>query len=156
MEAMTEESRSLTCSDPAHAIGKMMIEANVATLVAAVSCVPGTYTFSSCGGHKNPRPGEAGPDEFYVCFTVPQNAQGWRALELLAYALIVEDVSLKAWCNNDEPLPGSLAFEIKGVNGADPDEAADAIYDAMCICEACRREHVGRLRSLMHEWGKTT
>jgi hypothetical protein len=121
------------------------IDANMANLVAAVSCVPGVYTFSSCGGHENPRPGQVGPDEFYVCFTVPQNAQGWRALELLAHPLTLEDVSLVAWCNNDEPLSGSLVFTIRGTKGADPDEVADAIYDAMCICKACRLEHAGRL-----------
>jgi hypothetical protein len=81
-----------------------------------------------------------------VCFDLLQNRQGWRALELLAWALLLDDVTMVAWCSDDEPSPGSLAFEIRGTNGADPDLAADAIYDTMCVCEERRREHTRMFR----------
>ncbi len=110
----------------------LAIDFRVQRLVQALNAIQGVETFSSCGGHPEPSSAEAqcGEEEFYVCFTVEHNEQGWRALAFISWAAreaeittrIAKgrdddtDASLTVWegAGGDEPKVGSLAFELRG------------------------------------------
>src|SRR5690349_24960385 len=106
-------------------IDGMKIDARIAKLVRALNLLPGCTTFSSCGGHRNPGPGQVPAGEFSVSLDFDRTKAGWHALELLTSAVWETDcehIALTTWRAGDEP--ESMAFSLAGKNGADPDALA--------------------------------
>lgn len=102
------------------------LDANMERLVAALNGCRGIHTFSSCGGHADPDPGQAPLGEFSVCFTVEPSAGGWDSLELILRAC-GEDAKLVAWWAAEGYLPGAVAFRLEGRGETTPDRIAEAI-----------------------------
>lgn len=105
------------------------IDERVRKLVRAMNRVPGVYTFSSCGGHPEPRAGQSSEGEFDISFDVRRRSEGWRALGLISAAILeTEDwgkVQVVAWCSGQTA--ETLAFSLEGRGFADPDDLARAI-----------------------------
>lgn len=103
------------------------------SLVEALSRIPEVTPFSSCGGHRLPQRilAQCGEDEFYVNFTVEPTKGGWRSLECIALAVNQVDpkrLKLFVWSGEE---PGALAIELRGTDGADPDELAKYLDDVL-------------------------
>ena len=116
----------------------MTLDGNIRPLVDALNAFEGITTFGSCGGHKNPKPGQWPRGRWYVKFDVAQNAHGWRALEFLAW-LFNEDMrrgSKQVWLYPYAPppwlnTPGQvLCFTIEGWLD-NPREVADFLMRMM-------------------------
>ena len=104
------------------------LDERVRHLVVTLNRIPGVDTFSSCGGHSHPTTSQASEGEFYANLDVERNKEGWRALELISWAVSETDLDrlrLTVWTNGDEPVP--VSFEIRGWDHADPDELADLL-----------------------------
>jgi hypothetical protein len=108
------------------------VEARVRRLVTMLNRYPAVHTFSSCGGHADPTPEQAGEQEFYVAFVVERTRVAWNSLERIVFAVeSARDVFVRAWCSGDDPQ--CLAFELRGVRQCDPDAIADALrFDLDC------------------------
>ncbi|MGD2218181.1 MAG: hypothetical protein PVJ64_15595 [Gemmatimonadales bacterium] len=106
------------------------LDPNMVRLVAVLNECPGIYTFSSCGGHASPSPGQAPEGEFNVCFSVAPSGGGWRSLEVILSACGAE-AKIVAWWAADDHLPGAVAFQLEGRGEATPDRIADAIEQAI-------------------------
>ncbi len=109
------------------------LDERVRYLLVTLNRIPGVDTSSSCGGHSNPSAGQASEEEFYVNFDVERNKKGWRAVELISWAVSetgdCDSLSLVVWTNGFEPVP--VSFEIRGWDHADPDELADLLLTRM-------------------------
>jgi hypothetical protein len=119
------------------------IDARVQRLVSALNAIPGVYTYSSCGGHAAPAEGQVARDRFTVSLDLERTARGWKALELIQFAIHkssaadAENIIIRPWRNGDGTWkPGALSFSLDGRRFADPDELAG-------IIEALLRELAG-------------
>ena len=61
------------------------IDEPVRGLVRLLNEELGLVTIGSCGGHENPRRGQAPEGEFWVSIEVPSNVDEWSAFEFLAW-----------------------------------------------------------------------
>jgi hypothetical protein len=117
----------------------MPIDERVKFLVDVLNSLPGIETFSSCGGHDNPAKSQCPADEFYVCFGLRELKKGMRSLRRIAWAALCfpggegGKVDLTVWWNGDEEQDPAesmpLSFELRGSEGADPDELATLIEE---------------------------
>jgi hypothetical protein len=107
-----------------------MIDHRVKELVCVLNKFAGIETFSSCGGHVNPKPSQVGRGRFYVDFWVEPNMTGFGSLEKITHAIkcifpanikiVVGDVG--GIEEDDEPC---MCFEIQG--SANPGVVAIAL-----------------------------
>lgn len=103
------------------------VEPRVRRLVDALNNIAGIETFSSCGGHEDPDPGQMPLGEFSVDFFITKTARGWEVLDELASLTTAFDVLIIAG-NVGNDYPGSLlSFFLTG--GSDPDEIAVIIEE---------------------------
>jgi hypothetical protein len=107
------------------------IDARVKRLVIALNTIPGIDTFSSCGGHVAPSGSQVAKDRFNVNFDIQRTARGWRALQLIQFAIDKsvdrENMTITPWTEGTEWEPGSLHFELRGRRFADPDTLASIV-----------------------------
>ena len=110
-----------------------MIDERVKELVCILNKFKGIETFSSCGGHANPKPSQIGRGRFYVDFWVDPNKTGFGSLEKInqlvsnifpTVRIIVGDVG--GIEEDDEPC---MCFEIQG--RANPGMIALALQDRL-------------------------
>ena len=108
------------------------VDANVRALVDALNALPGIFTFSSCGGHaKGTNDSQLPADEFAVNFHVDVFAGGWLSLEWIARTIdFSEDVAKLTVAVWSEDKPDTMAFELKGVDGAVADDLAELLRSA--------------------------
>ena len=130
----------------------MKIDTNVLTLVKAINAIPGISTFSSCGGHDNPRPNQAPAGTFTVSIDADRNSAGWRGLTVLSRAVAdYGHVDLIAWFNGDDDTPADevecLCFELRGTTPAVADELADVISTTLAgiLPDRCRYSSFNRI-----------
>jgi hypothetical protein len=129
----------------------MEIDERVRKLVCVLNGLPGIHTFSSCGGHDNPGPGQARLDNFYVCFSIDvmgmhPTKKAWKSVGVITEATMLGEVDFMQKygergcpyynlmvCNLfdeiDDDSISMLDFEIKGRFGANPDDLADLITE---------------------------
>jgi hypothetical protein len=116
------------------------IDSKIRRLVRALNSFDGAvFTIGSCGGHPPPLKGGQWSDgTWYVTFGVTHNANGWRALEFLAW-LINNDYEraghkVQLYPTSPPPYlngPGqTLRFALEGIEGEDPDALASWITNA--------------------------
>ena len=108
---------------------KIEIDERVRNLVVVLDTNPGIDTFSSCGGHPDPQRGQHKEGEFCINFSLKYTEAGWHALWRITQAIWEIDherISLTPWPDGDGDIIG-LAFELLGVDGADPDDLAVSI-----------------------------
>ena len=108
----------------------------IVPLVEALNRIPGVITFSSCGGHDDWRERCAcavPADQFWVSFDIEPTQRGWKALELIAWAVArygtdsgdPECIDTVVWYSRvparRAPSRGrGMAFQLNGRNSADP------------------------------------
>lgn len=103
------------------------IDEPIRDLVDELSSMMGIFTMSSCGGHKNPKPGQTPEGTWNVSFAVDPLECGWRWLGFLAYCVRdaaaelgdIDAFALHVWCGGDFPTD-EPSFSLEGRNG-DPD-----------------------------------
>jgi hypothetical protein len=114
----------------------MIVEERVRRLVDELNLIPGIYTFSSCGGHSDPQPGQSEDGVFEISFSVFPLEGGWFGLERIAFAIwmdLSDDRSgelartdMTAWWNGGERFDeGWIDFALTGTG--DPDELAETL-----------------------------
>ena len=110
-----------------------MIDERVKELVCILNKFKGIETFSSCGGHANPKPSQIGRGRFYVDFWVDPNKTGFGSLEKInqlvsnifpTVKIIVGDVG--GIEEDDEPC---MCFSIQGRDN--PGVIALALQDCL-------------------------
>jgi hypothetical protein len=75
------------------------IDSNIRNLVRALNEVAGLRTLSSCGGHPSPDTSQQPAGTFEVNLCVHRSSAGFRALEILTYAMReVEALSAESPC----------------------------------------------------------
>ena len=62
------------------------LDANIVNLLKPLNSIPWLVTLESCGGHPDPKPGQAGEGEWMVVLQFELDAQGWRTLAFLTLA----------------------------------------------------------------------
>lgn len=102
------------------------LDRNIVSLVAELNSFPGITTFSSCGGHLHPTTHSQCPDGVLeINFNVDPLRGGWRSLELIASAVSESadhgKLSITLWSMGGG---GSVCFELRGCDHADPDRFA--------------------------------
>ena len=100
--------------------------------------MPDVHTFSSCGGHKDARPGQAKQGSFYVAFDITPNRQGLRAIAAIQSGIqggiqsgeswARDSLLLIAWCDPADGSLGGLHFEVEG-DGVPPNVLATALQE---------------------------
>ncbi len=128
------------------------IDKKVRNLVEALNRLKGVWTYSSCGGHSDPNECQAPKNQFYVCFNVSRSSKGWRALDVIAWAVYeassdagLPDSSRKAlsveiWHNSVggcPPARGTSSFEMRGKN-VHPDRVTRYLVEYLSDQEARR------------------
>src|SRR5690349_10053619 len=105
------------------------IDLRVRSLVTALNRIRGVGTFSSCGGHAEPQPGQAGADSFYVCFVVERTSHGEIGIARIRRAVSATDPKrISVTAEPDEDGTETMAFQIAGRDGADPGALAQALH----------------------------
>lgn len=61
------------------------LDANIVDLVNALNALPAVTTLGSCGGHKQPEPGQLPEGSWYVTFNIAATRDGWSTLEFLSW-----------------------------------------------------------------------
>src|SRR5262245_52065210 len=70
-----------------HADERMFhVDERVVYVVEALNSLPGIATFSSCGGHPNPEPGQNEEGTWSVSFSMFPLEGGWVSLNAIAFA----------------------------------------------------------------------
>ena len=105
------------------------VDANVQALVDSLNALPGIDTLSSCGGHARPtKLSQLPAGEFNVNFCVDVLAGGWLSLEWITRTIdFSEDVAKLTVTVWSEDEPDTMAFELKGVDGAVADDLAELL-----------------------------
>ena len=111
------------------------IDRPVRALCRALNAFPGLHTTGSCGGHDNPQPGQWPAGQWVTTLKVRSDADGWFALEFLAWAVnaqvLSEDRPVLLYPYATEPWltgPGeALRFHLEG--SCDADDLAAFIAD---------------------------
>lgn len=118
---------------PQHTEDKL--DARIEKLVKAMNDVDAVHTFSSCGGHPDPKGSQASEGEFVVDFVIDNDEGSLATLGLLTC------VTQNVMFSNDGSyiiitpwFDGGLAFELRG-SGVDPDTLAQAITDELALIE---------------------
>jgi hypothetical protein len=111
------------------------LDSNVVDLVRALNAFAGIKTIGSCGGHREPGPGQAREGSWWVTFEIEHSEDGWFALEFLAW-LINNDYwraghKVHLYPTSPPPYlnePGRvLKFSLEGYGSEDPEELAEWI-----------------------------
>ncbi len=101
------------------------IDERVRTLVDTLNALPGIDTFSSCGGHRNPNPGQQRYPRFSVDFWLKFNRRSEKAFSELVNAvswnMVIYDVKILVGDVGGEGTP-CLCFVLTG--RGDPDKLA--------------------------------
>jgi hypothetical protein len=103
------------------------IDERVRKLSKVLDTLPDMFVSSTCGGHENPTEYQMPADEFYVELEIEHTDAGLESLGMVTLALQrvdYENISITTWVDSDPRFP---SFSLKGINGADPDELADAV-----------------------------
>jgi len=126
---------------------KTGVEKRVRFLVEILNQLSGVETISSCGGHKNPRPGQAPKGTFFVDFKISpppelledddedENDPGEESVYLIKIA--IEYFEGKITLEN--PLPKKNYLRLSGKD-VDPDDVALAIFQQKHQRETLERE----------------
>jgi len=108
----------------------MTIDANMRRLVKALNSIDGVDTYSSCGGHHDPTPGQVPAGTWYVCFDVDDEYLfANQSIELITREAGEQLATVSLYYD------GGLRFELRGVD-IDPDDVALALE------QACKAETV--------------
>jgi hypothetical protein len=108
------------------------VDDNMVRLIDVLNSIPAVDTFSSCGGHDDPKSSQVAAGRFTVSLSIEQNRHGWVALGLLARAIIpMDSVTLHPWDNSDpeedeEPM---LDWALSG--SVSPDALAEIIENLL-------------------------
>jgi hypothetical protein len=131
------------------AVSQMGIDERVNKLIGVLNDLPAINTFSSCGGHENPRGSQVKSDSFYIYFSIETvrnrpSKKGWESLGIIERATTLGniDYTIKfgekdflyysiTICNltdgDDKDSLSMLDFELTGRFSADPNVLADII-----------------------------
>ena len=118
------------------------LDPNVVSLVKALNSFKGITTVGSCGGHAKPEPGQNPAGEWSVSFRISLDADGWHALEFLAW-VVNNDARRGGSKVHLEPFasppylntPGEcLVFHLKGWGGEDPEDFARSLSETKVQC----------------------
>ncbi len=110
------------------------LDANMVRLVASLNRLPGITTVGSCGGHKEPGPGQWPGGTFYLKFRVQFTAEGQESMAKLVWlcndfcvkgGLAAGTIHLDAFAH--EPTIEALVWVIEGWDGADPEVLAELL-----------------------------
>lgn len=69
------------------AVPDRKLDANIVGLVNALNAFRTIITLGSCGGHKQPEPGQLPEGSWYVTFKVELSREGWLTLEFLSWLI---------------------------------------------------------------------
>ena len=103
------------------------LDSNMVSLVRALNAFPGVTTIGSCGGHENPSEIQRPLGEWFVTFRVAHTKGGWKSLEYIAGAVLLDPwrTSLKVHTSQPGYATGrALFFGLEGWDYADPDRIA--------------------------------
>jgi hypothetical protein len=127
---------------------KKNIEKRVRFLVEILNQLPGVKTISSCGGHKNARPGQSPQGTFFVDFNISpppfelsddgdadENDPGAESVSLIKNA--IRSFEGKVILNN--PILKKYYIRLSGQN-VEPDDVALAIFQRKHWRESMERE----------------
>jgi hypothetical protein len=108
----------------------MDIDKNIVDLVDSLNAFPGIFTFSSCGGHEHST--VTSPlGQFYVNFEVDplRGRMAVAATDFSRCRNATGELTITVWQSGDEP--ETISFRLNGSEGADPDELAGALENAL-------------------------
>ena len=63
------------------------LDTNIVSLVKTVNSIPWVATLESCGGHPDPKPGQAGEGEWMAVLRFANDDNGWAALSFLTFVV---------------------------------------------------------------------